>query len=107
TSTPENTTWWSQNTGYMPVRKSAVSSPEMLAFYEERPTFKTAVDQLAKTKPQDPARIYVPNGDQTLKAALELMTVEFADTQSSFDDAASTLTEEAQPVIEALAELAG
>lgn len=107
TSTPENTTWWSQNTGYMPVRKSAVSSPEMLAFYEERPTFKTAVDQLATTKPQDPARIYVPNGDQTIKGALAQMTVELADTQSSFDDAAATLTEDAQPVLESLAELQG
>jgi sn-glycerol 3-phosphate transport system substrate-binding protein len=107
TSTPENTTWWSQNTGYMPVRKSAVSSPEMLAFYEERPTFKTAVDQLPKTKPQDPARIYVPNGDQTIRGALELMTVDAADTQSSFDDAAATLTDDAQPVLESLAELQG
>lgn len=107
TSTPENTTWWSQNTGYMPVRKSAVNSPEMLAFYEERPTFKTAVDQLPKTKPQDPARIYVPNGDATIRGALELMTVESADTQSSFDDAAATLADDAQPVLESLAELQG
>lgn len=107
TSTPENTTWWSQNTGYMPVRKSAVSSPEMLAFYEERPTFKTAVDQLPKTQPQDPARIYVPNGDQTIRGALELMTVESEETQVAFDNAVATLNEDAQPVLESLAELQG
>ena len=42
---PEQTAWWSQNTGYMPVRKSAVDS--MQEFFAENPNFKTAVDQLA------------------------------------------------------------
>jgi sn-glycerol 3-phosphate transport system substrate-binding protein len=105
TSTPENTTWWSQNTGYMPVRKSAVDSESMKTFYTERPTFKTAVEQLALTKPQDPARIYVPNGLQTLNGALEAITVELDDVQAAFDDAAATLTDDAQSVIESLNEM--
>ena len=107
TSTPENTIWWSQNTGYMPVRISAVESEEMQAFYEANPIFRTAVEQLPKTSPQDPARIYTPNGDSTIRGALEKMTIEFAETRISFDEAAATLTEDAEPVVEQLAELQG
>ena len=47
-STPENTAWWSQNTGYMPVRKSAVELPELKDFYEKNPNSKVAVEQLAE-----------------------------------------------------------
>ena len=57
---PESTTWWSQNTGYMPVRKSAIDSEEMQDFFAENPNFKTAVDQLPKTQPQDAARVFDP-----------------------------------------------
>ena len=53
--TEENTVFWSKNTGYMPVRKSAASSEEMKSYYEEFPQFKTAVDQLEPTRPQDSA----------------------------------------------------
>ena len=69
------TTFWSQNTGYMPVRKSAVESEEMQAFFAENPNFKTAVDQLPKTQPQDAARVFIPNGDQIIGKGLERITV--------------------------------
>jgi sn-glycerol 3-phosphate transport system substrate-binding protein len=104
---PENTAWWSQNTGYMPVRKSAVESEEMQAFFAENPNFKVAVEQLALTKPQDAARVFIPNGDQIIGAGLEQILISQDDVQAAFDDVAATLTEEAQPVLEALAELQG
>lgn len=43
---PEQTTYWSQNTGYMPVRISAVESPKMKKFYQENPNYAVAYDQL-------------------------------------------------------------
>jgi len=104
-TSPEITTFWSQNTGYMPVRKSAAASPEMQAFYDENPTFKTAVDQLALTKPQDAARVFIPNGDQIIGGGLERITVNAEEVQPVFDEVAQTLEEEARPVIEALAAL--
>ncbi len=92
----EGTTWWSQNTGYMPVRKSAVASESMQAFFAQNPNFKTAVDQLALTKPQDAARVFVPNGDQIIGKGLERITINleapadvFADTNVELDDAAA------------------
>ena len=104
-TSPEGTTFWSQNTGYMPVRKSAVESEAMQAFFAENPNFKTAVDQLPLTQPQDSARVFIPNGDQIIGKGLERITINNEDAQPVFDEVAQTLTEEAQPVIEALAAL--
>ncbi len=106
-TTPEMTTWWSQNTGYMPVRKSARDSEEMQAFFADNPNFKVAVEQLEFTKPQDPARIYIPNGDQIIGTALEQIMIEQDDAQAVFDNTAFELEDEAQPVLEQLAELQG
>jgi sn-glycerol 3-phosphate transport system substrate-binding protein len=101
-TSPEITSWWSQNTGYMPVRKSAVDDPSMVAFFEENPNFRTAVEQLQYTRPQDAARVFIPNGDQIIGAGLERITITEDDVQASFDEVARILTEEAQPVIEQL-----
>ena len=104
-SSTEGTTFWSQNTGYMPVRKSAIESEEMQAFFEENPNFRTAVEQLPLTRPQDAARVFIPNGDQIIGAGLERIMINLEDPQVVFDEVATTLTEEAQPVIEAIAAL--
>ena len=58
----------------MPVRNAALQSPEMKAFFEQHPNFKTTVDQLPKTRPQDSARELVPNGDQIIGKGLERIT---------------------------------
>ncbi len=101
-TSPENTMWWSQNTGYMPVRKSAVQSQEMQQFYQQNPNFKTAVDQLPKTRQQDAARVWIPNGDQIIGKGLERVTVQLEDPGTVFADVAKTLEREAKPVVEQL-----
>lgn len=106
-TTPENTAWWSQNTGYMPVRKSAVESEEMQAFFAENPNSKVAVEQLAVTRQQDAARVFIPGGDQIIGGGLERILINGEDAQSAFDDVAQTLTEEAEPILEQLAERRG
>ena len=104
-TSPEGTTFWSQNTGYMPVRKSARESEAVQAFFEENPNFRTAVEQLPLTQPQDSARVFFPNGDQIIGTGLERITINQEDPQPVFDEVAAPLTEEAQPVPEALAAL--
>jgi sn-glycerol 3-phosphate transport system substrate-binding protein len=44
---PANMTTWSIGTGYMPIRKSSASSPEMQQYWAQNPEFKIAYDQLA------------------------------------------------------------
>jgi sn-glycerol 3-phosphate transport system substrate-binding protein len=107
TSTPENTAWWSQQTGYMPVRKSAVELPELVAFYDENPQAKVAVDQLAQTRPQDAARVFVPGGDQIIGGGLERITLNLEEVQPVFDEVNGVLEEEAAPIVEQLAEVEG
>jgi sn-glycerol 3-phosphate transport system substrate-binding protein len=104
-TSPEITTYWSQTTGYMPVRKSAIESPEMQAFYDENPNFQTAVNQLPLTRPQDAARVFIPNGDQIIGAGIERILINQEDVQSVFSEVAAVLEEEAQPVIEAIESL--
>lgn len=102
-TSPEITTFWSQNTGYMPVRQSAIESDDMQSFFKENPNFKTAVEQLSQTQPQDAARVFIPNGDQIIGRGLEEITINLSEVEPSFKDVASTLEEEAQPIIDQLA----
>jgi sn-glycerol 3-phosphate transport system substrate-binding protein len=106
-SSPESTSFWAQNTGYMPVRKSALDLPDMQAYFKEFPQFKTAVDQLPLTQPQDSARVFVPNGDQIIGKGLERVTVQAEDVATVFAEVQATLESEAQPVVEALRAIEG
>ncbi|WP_149205373.1 ABC transporter substrate-binding protein [Actinotalea subterranea] len=81
----DNTAYFSQNTGYMPVRTSAVESDAMKAVYEQTPQFRTAVDQLAdKARSQDWVRVFVPSADQILTDAIEEIVLKGTDPETAF-----------------------
>ncbi|MET4589121.1 ABC transporter substrate-binding protein [Arthrobacter sp. 754] len=68
---PENTAAFSAATGYMSTRTSA----DMTAVLAKTPQIKTAMDQLAVTKVQDRARVFLPGADQEMaKAAAKILT---------------------------------
>src|SRR5262249_23479016 len=104
-ATGSATVYWSQNTGYMPVRNAALQSQEMKTFYEAHPNFKTTVDQLPKTRPQDSARELVPNGDDIIGKGLERITTSSEPSERVFNDVADQLNNEKQPVLRALKDL--
>jgi ABC-type glycerol-3-phosphate transport system substrate-binding protein len=104
-TTGADTIFWSQNTGYMPVRNAALQSAEMKIFFESHPNFKTTVDQLPKTRPQDSARELVPNGDQIIGKGLERITANGEAAEAVFKDVADQLNTEKAPVLRALKEL--
>lgn len=87
----ENTAYFSQNIGYMPVRKSAVEVPSMKAYLDANPNSRTAVEQLAHTRSQDYARVFVPGGDQVIGTGLEQIALQNADVKSTFASVASQL----------------
>lgn len=101
-TSPEITAWWSQNTGYMPVRKSAIASSEMQTFFDANPNFRTAVEQLDRTQPQDAARVFIPGGDQIIGKGLERITINHEDAEDVFGEVAEELETEAEPVLDAL-----
>jgi sn-glycerol 3-phosphate transport system substrate-binding protein len=104
-ATGTQTTFWSQNTGYMPVRNAAVSSSEMQAFYKDHPNFKTTLDQLPKTRPQDSARELIPNGDEIIGKGLERISTNQEPAELVFKDIADQLNNEKQPVLRSLKDL--
>lgn len=63
----ENTATFSEGTGYLPVRTDA----DMGEVYKETPQFETAVNQLEKTRTQDPGRVLLPGGDLTIAKSLQ------------------------------------
>ena len=99
---PENAGVWSRSTGYMPVRISTKQTPDMVKFFEENPNFKTAVDQLPKTRAQDAARVFVRNGDQIIGKGLERIIVNKEDVMAVFTDVNAELTTVAGPILEDL-----
>ena len=62
---PENTAAFAAATGYLPVRKSS----DMSATYAKLPQARIAVDQLAHTRSQDYARVFLPGGDREIGMA--------------------------------------
>ncbi|WP_458108971.1 ABC transporter substrate-binding protein [Arthrobacter sp. R3-55] len=94
---PENTAAFSAATGYMPTRLSA----DMSAVLAATPQIKTAMDQLAVTKVQDNARVFLPGADQEMaKAAAKILTQQ-GDVQATMTDLKKTLegiyTKDVQP----------
>nr|VDG62647.1 ABC transporter substrate-binding protein [Streptococcus thermophilus] len=93
----ENTIKFTQETGYMPVRKDALEDPDEKAYLDENPNAKTAIEQLNEnTQPQDYARVFVPGGGQRIGGALDKITVGGQDVEKVFGD----LDKETQSVID-------
>jgi sn-glycerol 3-phosphate transport system substrate-binding protein len=90
-TSPESTAYYSANVGYMPVRTSAIEGATMTQVYKDKPQFRTAVDQLPKTRSQDTARVFVPGGDAILGKALEAMVLSNSDPKAAWATAADQL----------------
>jgi sn-glycerol 3-phosphate transport system substrate-binding protein len=104
---PENAGFWARETGYMPVRISTKQLPEMVEFFDANPNFKTAVDQLPKTRAQDAARVYVRNGDQIIGRGLERIVVQNEDPATVFGEINDELTDAAEPILADLRAIEG
>jgi len=92
----ENTVKFSQETGYMPVQKAAVDDPDMKAYLDQNPNFRTALEQLEVTSSQDYARVLLPGGGARIGAGLDRITIGGEDVETVFEQ----LGEESQTVYE-------
>lgn len=90
-TTTANTTYWSRETGYVPVRKNSQNDPEHAQFLTANPNYQTAVDQLPQTRVQDNFRFLVPNGNRTIGDELEKVCLTGADVQQSLKSAEDQL----------------
>jgi sn-glycerol 3-phosphate transport system substrate-binding protein len=103
----EVTTYWSQTTGYMPVRLSARDSDEMQAFFAENPNSKTAVDQLEKVQQVDTVMVMVPNGAQIIGQGWEQILVNNTPAADAWEETKSVLDTEKEPVLEQISAVEG
>lgn len=93
----ENTVKFTQATGYMPVRKSAMENPEEAAYLKENPNAMTAIQQLNEnTQPQDAARVFVQGGGARIGGALDEITTGGADVTEVF----TRLEQQTQEIID-------
>jgi sn-glycerol 3-phosphate transport system substrate-binding protein len=92
----DNTVTFSQETGYMPVRKDAIDHPDTQAYLKENPNARTALEQLEVTAPQDYARVFIPGGGARIGAGLDRITTGGEDVESVFRE----LDEETRKVFE-------
>lgn len=83
----DNTATFSAGTGYLPVRTDA----DMSAVYAENPFFEVAVEQLANTRSQDYARVFVPGGDKALASGLQKLLSTDADVTSTMESVQSEI----------------
>lgn len=81
-----NTAYFSQNVGYMPVRSASAQDPSMSTFLDKNPNFRTAIEQLPKTKPQDYARVFIPGGDKIIGTGYEKIGLRNADVAKTLAD---------------------
>lgn len=93
---PENTAKFAKATGYMPVRKSATESEDVKSYLAETPQAKTAIDQLPHTRPQDFARVFVPNPGTRIGGALDKILA----GGTSIDQAMEQVQSETQNIID-------
>ena len=58
----------------------------MTAFLDKNPNFRTAIEQLPKTKPQNYARVFVPGGDKIIGTGYEKIGLQNADVNDTMAD---------------------
>jgi len=99
TDTPQ-TVFWTAQTGYMPLRKSAEKTPEMQKLFEEQPNFRAAIDQLPRARFQEYGRRGLAKGDTIISKGLGRVLVENAPADGVLKEMADELDREARALRE-------
>lgn len=86
------TAYWAMQTGYMPLRFSALNDPKMQLYFEENPNFKVAVEQMEFVSPF-PCIKMNPKTESTCDVLWERIFVAEEPVQDVADDVASQVQE--------------
>ena len=88
----ENTIRWHEETGYLPLRKSAIESVELQSFHRTHPNYKVPIDQLPYSRPPD-FTPYLPQIDQVVRYAIESIMINRRDPRQVLDLAAEKVND--------------
>ena len=95
---PERSAEWSMGTGYLPVVKEAQQDPKLVKLMADDPNFRTAVEQLPLTRPQDLIRLIVGNGGELLDKTFVKLYSSNVEVTSTVERLASQLRNRAELV---------
>ncbi|MEA3336695.1 MAG: ABC transporter substrate-binding protein [Chloroflexota bacterium] len=87
TDTPQ-TAAWAKATGYMPLRLSAINDPALQAYFQERPNFKVAVEQMQYASGFPCIKLH-PKTERTLDVLWERIFVGQEEVQTVADETAA------------------
>ena len=88
----ENCIRWHKETGYLPLRRSAIESIELMSFHRENPNYKVPVDQLPYSRPPD-FTPYLPQIDDIVRFAIEDIMINRKAPEKVLDTAAAKVNE--------------
>jgi len=88
----ENTIRWHEETGYLPIRKSAIESFELQSFHRLHPNYKVPIDQLPYSRPPD-FTPYLPQIDQVIRYAIESIMINRGDPRQVLELAAKKVND--------------
>jgi sn-glycerol 3-phosphate transport system substrate-binding protein len=88
---PENSAWWTTQTGYLPVVNAARDDPELKKLIAEQPNYGVAIAQLANARQQDAIRLYGRNANVVIYTALQQIYADNANVKKAFGSVAGRL----------------
>jgi len=83
----ENSIKWHEQTGYLPLRKSAIDSIELQSFHKLNPNYKVPIDQLPYSRPPD-FTPFLPQIDRIVRHAIEDIMINRKNPGPVLDEAA-------------------
>ncbi len=86
----ENSIRWHKETGYLPIRRSAIESIEVASFHQSNPNYKVPIDQLPYSRPPD-FTPYLPQIDQIIRFAIEDIMINRKNPKTALDLAAEKI----------------
>ncbi len=89
-ASPEIQAYWSQHSGYLPIRAAASEVPEYRAYLEQNPGLKAFVDQMAVAQASRSIDFSSVEIERALAQAIEHATVGGQDPRAALTEAATT-----------------
>ncbi|ONI68996.1 hypothetical protein BWI15_35050 [Kribbella sp. ALI-6-A] len=90
-ATPENSAWWTTQSGYLPVVDKAREDPALKKLVADEPNYGVAIAQLVNARPQDAIRLYGRNANVAIYTGLQQIYADNADPKKVFASVARRL----------------
>jgi sn-glycerol 3-phosphate transport system substrate-binding protein len=88
---PENSAWWTTQTGYLPVVDKARDDPTLKKLVADQPNYGVAIAQLANARQQDAIRLYGRNANVAIYTGLQQIYADNAAPKKVFGAVARRL----------------